>query len=96
MKQWFVYILANGMNGTLYVGVTNNLTQRISEHKTAAIQSFTQKYAIHDLVYYETLDSPEDAIRREKNIKAWQRLWKLRLINETNPEWKDLSDSLLD
>ncbi|HET8709290.1 MAG TPA: GIY-YIG nuclease family protein [Candidatus Saccharimonadales bacterium] len=93
--QWFVYILASKRNGTLYVGVTNNLARRIQEHKDEVIEGFSSKYHEHMLVYYETYDSPEEAIHREKNLKAWQRAWKLRLIEESNPDWKDLADELL-
>lgn len=93
--QWFVYILASKRNGTLYVGVTNNLARRIQEHKDEVIEGFSSKYHVHMLVYYETYDSPEEAIHREKNLKAWQRAWKLRLIEESNPDWKDLADELL-
>lgn len=96
MKQYFVYILASKRNGTLYVSVTNDLARRTDEHKDNAPQSFTQKYQVHSLVYYEAFDSPNDAIRREKNIKAWQRAWKIRLIESFNPNWSDLSATLLD
>lgn len=86
MKQWHVYVLASQENGTLYIGVTNNLARRVSEHKTGIAKAFTKKYRVHDLVYYENFDNPEEAIQREKNMKAWKRLWKLRLINQSNPE----------
>ncbi|HSX17281.1 MAG TPA: GIY-YIG nuclease family protein [Patescibacteria group bacterium] len=95
MKQWFVYILASKRNGTLYIGVTNDLARRGDEHKAKAMASFTKKYHVESLVYYEVYDSPEEAIRREKNMKAWRREWKLRLIEEVNPEWTDLSAELL-
>lgn len=95
MKQYYVYILASGRNGTLYTGMTNNIARRIDEHRDKAVQSFTEKYSVHKLVYYEVFDSPEEAIRREKNIKAWKRAWKLRLVESTNVQWEDLSQSLL-
>ena len=75
--------------------MTNDLARRGSEHKEGVAPGFTQKYWVHRLVYFESYDSPNDSIRREKNLKAWKRAWKIRLIEEVNPEWKDLSDSLL-
>lgn len=93
--QWYVYILASKRNGTLYIGMTNNIARRIDEHKTKVVKGFTQKYHVHRLIYYEVYDSPEEAIRREKNLKAWQRTWKLRIIEEINPDWNDLSTELL-
>jgi putative endonuclease len=96
MREYFVYILASGVNGTLYVGVTSDLARRGSQHKMSVSgKSFTAKYHVHALVYYESYDSIDQAIMREKNIKAWKRLWKLNLINDANPEWNDLSDTLL-
>lgn len=91
----FVYILASKRNGTLYIGVTNDLARRIQEHINNAVEGFTKKYSIHKLVYYEQYDNPTDAINREKNMKAWQRAWKIRAIEEANPTWKDLSEDLL-
>ncbi len=88
---YYVYILANKRNGTLYVGVTNNIARRLREHKIGAIEGFTKKYHVYTLVYYEQYDFIYDAIQREKNIKAWRRRWKLDLIESINPEWKDLS-----
>ncbi|MDP2663391.1 MAG: GIY-YIG nuclease family protein [Dehalococcoidia bacterium] len=81
-------------NGTLYVGVTSNLIRRVSEHKTDLVKGFTEKYGAHMLVYYESCDSVESALRREKQLKEWQRKWKLRLIEETNPQWRDLCDEI--
>ncbi|MFA5831494.1 MAG: GIY-YIG nuclease family protein [Candidatus Paceibacterota bacterium] len=95
MKTGFVYILASKKNGTLYVGVTSNLIKRIEEHKTNAVPGFTQKYNIHNLVYYETLDDIRGAIEREKQLKKWNRAWKIRLVEEENPEWCDLYDDLM-
>jgi len=94
-KSYFVYILSSGRNGTLYIGVTSNLVKRIWEHKNQLIDGFTKKYEIHHLVYYEIHENPESAIIREKQIKKWNRLWKIRLIEEKNPEWKDLYQDIL-
>lgn len=94
MKQFFVYIMASKRNGTLYVGVTSDITKRVYEHKNGIFKGFTEKYQVKDLVYYEPHENAESAIGREKNIKAWKRIWKLRMIEEMNPEWKDLYDSL--
>ena len=87
----FVYILANKPNGTLYIGVTNNIRRRIYEHKNGLVDGFTKKYGIKDLIYYEQTNDVTSAIAREKCIKKWNRLWKRRLIEQENPEWKDLS-----
>ena len=94
-KSYFVYILSSGRNGTLYIGVTSNLVKRIWEHKNQLIDGFTKKYEIHHLVYYEIHENPESAIIREKQIKKWNRLWKIRLIEENNPVWKDLYQDIL-
>jgi putative endonuclease len=87
---YYVYILANKRNGTLYTGVTDNLIRRIIEHKEKITKGFTSKYKVDKLVYYEVHQYINDAIEREKNIKAWKRKWKLELIEEENKEWKDL------
>ena len=94
-KQPCVYLLASERNGTLYVGVTSNLVKRIWEHKENLADGFTKKYAINLLVWYEVHETMESAISREKAIKEWKRLWKLRLIEEMNPEWKDLYDQIV-
>jgi len=94
MKEGYLYILASKRNGTLYVGVTSNLVKRIYEHKTNAIEGFTQKYNIKNLVYYEPFSSINDAIQREKQLKQWNRSWKIRLIEEFNPNWQDLYDKI--
>ncbi|MBI4973064.1 GIY-YIG nuclease family protein [Candidatus Roizmanbacteria bacterium] len=94
-KSYCVYILSSQKNGTLYVGVTSNLVKRIWEHKNQKVEGFTKKYEVHHLIYYELHDNPESAIRREKQIKKWNRKWKLRLIEEKNPEWKDLYKDIL-
>ena len=93
-KTPFVYIMASKRNGTLYIGVTSNLVQRIWQHKHDK-KGFTGKYDVSDLVYYEAHVSMEAAIAREKQLKKWERLWKLRLIEQTNPEWKDLWTDIL-
>jgi len=93
-KVYYVYILASKRNGTLYIGITNNLERRIYEHKNDLIEGFTKKYKVHILVYYEQTQDTESAIRREKQLKKWDRQWKLRLIEENNTEWKDLYDDL--
>ena len=90
MKQYFTYILASEPNGTLYIGVTSDLIRRIYEHKNDLVEGFTKEYKVHDLVYYEYADNPEAAITIEKQLKKWNRLWKINLINRSNPEWKDL------
>ena len=92
MKQPCVYTLASKRNGTLYIGVTSDLYGRMAEHKQGLIEGFTKKYGVTLLVYYEMHETMEDAIRREKQIKKWNRLWKLRIIEEVNPEWLDLFD----
>lgn len=94
-KQYYVYISASKRNGTLYIGMTGDLAKRIQTHKDESVEGFTQKYHVHLLVYCEVYDSPKEAIQREKNLKAWQRAWKLRLIEESNPEWYDLSDKII-
>ena len=89
-QGYFVNILASKLGGTLYVGVTNNLVRRVFEHKSDAVEGFTEKYGIRHLVYFEQFDDIENAIRREKRIKKWNRNWKVRLIEESNPNWTDL------
>jgi putative endonuclease len=86
----YVYIMASQRNGTLYVGVTNDLVRRVYEHKEGLIPSFTKQYNVKTLVHYEVFDDPKSAIAREKQLKAWQRSWENRLIEETNPYWNDL------
>jgi putative endonuclease len=90
MKLPCVYILASGRNGTLYTGVTSDLSKRIWEHKNDMATGFTKSYEVHTLVWYETAPTMESAIVREKRIKKWRRAWKLKLIEEMNPDWKDL------
>lgn len=90
MKQYYVYILASKKNGTLYLGVTNNLIRRVYEHKNDLIEGFTQKYTVHKLVYYEEYTDIHEAIIREKRMKKWNRKWKIELIEKINPLWNDL------
>ena len=93
--NYYIYILASSRNGTLYVGVTNDLIRRVYEHKNHLVKGFTSKYDVTKLVYYEITNDIKLAIDREKNIKAWKRVWKIRLIEENNPDWKDLHESLI-
>jgi putative endonuclease len=86
-----VYILASQRNGTLYIGVTSNLLQRLHQHRAGLIEGFTKDYGVHRLVWFENGGSMEDAIRREKQIKKWNRQWKLELIEKGNPSWRDLA-----
>jgi putative endonuclease len=92
MKDPCTYILASKRNGVLYVGVTSDIWGRMQEHKQGLFAGFTKKYGVKLLVYYEFFDSMEEAIKREKRIKEWQRAWKIRLIHSANPEWVDLYD----
>ncbi len=93
-KGGYVYILASERNGTLYVGVTSDLVRRVWEHREGAVPGFTSKYGVKSLVWFEPHDDIESAIRREKAIKKWRRAWKLSLIEETNPNWRDLYETL--
>ncbi|MEX1094678.1 MAG: GIY-YIG nuclease family protein [Planctomycetales bacterium] len=95
MKEPAVYILASKRNGTLYIGVTSDLVARIWQHKNDVAEGFTKKYGVHSLVYFELHGDMEAAIVREKRLKKWNRAWKLRLIEEKNPNWDDLYESLL-
>ena len=94
MKTYYIYILASGKNGTLYVGVTNSLDRRLYEHVHGNAKGFTSKYAVKMLVYYEITESIEVAIQREKQLKKWNRVWKINLIEKVNPNWDDLSKQL--
>ncbi len=93
-RQPCVYILASKRNGTLYTGVTSNLAQRVWQHKQGSVSGFASKYGVKLLVYVEFHDRMEGAITREKQIKEWQRAWKLELIEAMNPEWRDLYDDI--
>ena len=90
MKKFYVYILASKRNGTLYIGVTNDLIRRVYEHKNDLTDGFTKKYGVHLLVCYEQYEEIENAILREKQLKKWNRQWKKELIEKENPEWNDL------
>jgi putative endonuclease len=94
-KQPAVYILASKRNGTLYIGVTSYLQNRTWIHKNDFVESFTKKYGVHRLVYYELHGDMTSAITREKQIKKWNRAWKLELIEEQNPDWKDLWEEII-
>ncbi|OGZ79357.1 MAG: hypothetical protein A2528_02285 [Candidatus Staskawiczbacteria bacterium RIFOXYD2_FULL_37_9] len=91
-KTYYVYILASKRNGTLYIGVTNNLKRRIYEYKNNLIKGFTEKYNIHNLVYYEETNNVNIAIEREKQIKSWSRKKKIALIEKNNPTWNNLTE----
>ena len=93
-KGGFVYIMASGRNGTLYIGVTSNLQTRIAQHREEAFGGFSARYGCKTLVWFEQHGEIEFAIRREKQMKEWKRLWKLRVIEEMNPDWDDLYEGL--
>ena len=93
--QYYVYILANKRNGTLYIGVTNDLIKRVFEHKEKLVEGFSKKYDLSLLVYFESTSDINSAIEREKQIKRWNRAWKLRLIEKDNPNWEDLYSELI-
>jgi putative endonuclease len=93
--MYFVYILASRRNGTLYVGVTNDLVRRVYEHKNDFVDGFTKRYSVHLLVYYESTSEVASAIQREKQIKKWNRAWKIELIERVNQDWKDLYNELV-
>ncbi len=95
MKLYYIYILASNRNGTLYIGVTNDLIRRVYEHKNDIIDGFTEKYKVHMLVYYELANDIYSAIQREKRIKKWERKWKMELIEKMNPDWHDLYEDLV-
>jgi putative endonuclease len=88
--SYYIYILASRTGGTLYVGITNDLIRRVYEHKSKSTDSFTEKYDVVKLVYFEQFDDPENAIKREKRLKKWSRAWKISLIEKDNPDWDDL------
>ena len=90
-----VYILASQRNGTLYIGVTSDLVKRVWEHKNDLVDGFTKKYGVHQLMYFEMHEDMASAIQREKQLKKWNRDWKIDLIEKDNPEWRDLYDSIL-
>jgi putative endonuclease len=92
--SFFVYMLASRKNGTLYVGMTDNLARRIWEHQTGAIPGFTKRYGVKTLVWYEVHESREAAFQRERQLKKWNRAWKIQLIETANPNWRDLTEEL--
>ena len=91
IHQYYVYILSNKKNGTLYIGMTNNLERRMLEHKSKSIEGFTKKYDLDKLMYFETYKYVNEAITREKRLKKWERQWKINLIEEDNLNWDDLA-----
>jgi putative endonuclease len=91
MKDYYVYIMASQRNGTLYIGVTNDIIRRVAEHKQGLIEGFTKEYHVHLLVHLEWFGDIRDAIKREKQLKKWNRQWKIELIEKNNPHWIDLS-----
>jgi putative endonuclease len=95
MRDYFVYILASKRNGTLYIGVTNDLGRRVGEHRNKIVPGFTRRYDVGILVWYESDGDINDAIAREKQIKGWNRAWKIRLIEKDNSGWNDLADGLI-
>jgi putative endonuclease len=92
---YFVYILASKKNGTLYIGVTNDLIKRIHEHKNDLVDGFTKEYQIHTLVYFEEFKDIKEAILREKQMKKWKRFWKIKLIEKVNPNWEDIYSNII-
>ena len=95
MKIYYVYIMASKRNGAIYIGVTNNLPQRVRQHKNDVHEGFTKKYSVHRLVWYEATTDVEAAIMREKQMTKWHRQWKINLIEEGNPNWDDLYEGIL-
>jgi len=95
MKTYYVYILASKRNGTLYIGVTSDLKKRVYQHKNGLVDGFTKKYDVHQLVYYEETSHIDSAITREKQLKKWNRAWKIHLIEKQNPNWDDLYDQII-
>ena len=96
VHQYYIYILTNHKNGTLYIGMSNDLERRVFEHKNKLIEGFTKKYGLNRLVYFEIYQYVNDAILREKRMKKWKRQWKIELIEEENPEWDDLARDWFD
>jgi putative endonuclease len=93
-RTYYVYILCNATQSTLYIGMTNSLESRVTQHKNAEVEGFTKRYNVNQLVYYEEFTYVHDAIAREKQLKKWERAWKNRLITEFNPTWEDLARGL--
>jgi putative endonuclease len=95
MPQYFVYILTNATRGVLYVGVTNDLIRRLTQHRSKAVPSFTRTHGVHQLVYFEVYASIVEARAREHVLKRWRRTWKFALIESVNPDWRDVSSDLM-
>jgi putative endonuclease len=95
MEQPCVYVLTNRRNGALFVGVTSNLVKQVREHRSEVLEGLGRRYRVHQLVWYETHESMESAVRREKELKEWRRKWKLELIEASNPTWRDLLTELV-
>lgn len=95
-KFYFVYILSNKRNGTIYIGITSNLPKRVWEHKNNLVEGFTKKYNVHNLVYFKQTENAQSAFLREKQLKKWKRECKIELIEKDNPQWKDLYEKILD
>ena len=95
MQNYYVYMMASKRNGTLYTGVTSDLVKRVWQHKSGEMPGFTSKYKVNQLVYYEIHTDVREAIKREKNIQAWKRNWKLQLIEQNNPNWSDLYNTII-
>jgi len=95
MPDYYVYILASRRNGTLYVGVTNDIARRVYEHRNDLLEGFTKRYGVHRLVWFEVHGDINEASFREKRIKKWNCAWRLRLIEQVNPDWADLSEQLM-
>lgn len=93
--MYYIYILTSKRNGTLYIGVTNNLVKRVFEHKNDLVEGFTKKYQVHTLVYFESYKDINEALVREKQLKKWNRKWKIELIEKDNPNWKDLYQEII-
>ena len=94
MRSYYVYILASKRNGTLYIGVTSDLKKRVYQHKNNLIDGFTKRYKVHHLVYFEETSDVRSALQREKHMKIWKREWKIRLVQQMNPDWDDLYGTL--
>lgn len=93
-RTYYVYILASRPNGTLYIGMTNNLVRRTWEHREGAVEGFTSKYGVKRLVHFETFDDAYSAATRERQLKRWRRAWKIRLVQESNPQWRGIGREL--
>lgn len=95
MKNYYIYILFSEPNGTLYIGITSDLVKRVYEHKNKVVKGFTEKYGVDKLGYFEIYNDVNKAIEREKQLKSWNRNWKIRLIEKSNPDWKDLCNEII-